>query len=120
MNNLSVTSRVFGLLSRQDSIPARRPVFTIEGDLNQMALQQELLDGHGIATGNAGVYPVLYEEGQVTQALTLIWNSKVDGWWHYKAKYVEHKVCTAEEFHQALERQCAADRRSQDRRSYLR
>lgn len=71
--------------------------FFLGGDLNQMSAQRNFLNSRGITTKQNDVYPCLKQE-DVEKALTLIWTQRVEGWWHYKDKYVEHNICTAEEF----------------------
>lgn len=71
--------------------------FYIEGDLCQMSAQRSFLNARGIETKQNNVYPCLRQE-DVAEALHMIWDSKVEGWWHYMDDYVRHSVCTKEEF----------------------
>ena len=71
--------------------------FFLDGDLNQMRQQREFLDRNGIETRQNNVYPCL-RASDVKEALTLIWNNRVPGWWHYEKHYVENNICTKEEF----------------------
>jgi hypothetical protein len=80
--------------------------FYVSGDLNQMSIQKSFLINHAIDVGQRDVHPVL-KECDVLQALTLIYTNKVEGWWHYQEQYIKYSICTKEEFHNALERQCS-------------
>ncbi len=76
--------------------------FFLDGDLCQMSNQKDFLRKKGFSVDQRNVYPVLKEE-DVKKALELIWSTKTDGWWHYKGKYVELGICTAEEYLKVLE-----------------
>lgn len=75
--------------------------FSLSGDLCQMSNQKTFLLKHGFSVGQTNVYPVL-KEADVKKALKLIWSFKTDGWWHYKDKYVELGICSAEDYLKAL------------------
>lgn len=70
--------------------------FFLEGDLNQMSTQRQFLNNRGIITKQNNVYPCLKEE-DVPKALKLILVNRIEGWWHYKDKYIKHNLCTEEE-----------------------
>jgi len=77
--------------------------FFLDGDLSQMSFQRTFLNNRGISTEQNNVYPCL-RQCDVKNALTLIWEQSCDGWWHYKKKYVELEICTAEEYNSKLSR----------------
>jgi hypothetical protein len=71
--------------------------FFLEGDLSQMAGQRNFLNARGIETQQKDVYPCVREH-EVKEALTMIWENKIEGWWHYGDEYPKYSVCTKEEF----------------------
>ncbi len=71
--------------------------FFIDGDLLQMSEQKRFLQSRGFNVQQNNVYPCLRQE-DVERALKLIWENRVEGWWHYEEKYVELGICTKEEF----------------------
>ncbi len=94
-------SGVFDLLGSAGSTASSEYVFSLSGDLCQMSSQDRFLRGRGFNVGRSDVYPMLKEE-DVEKALTEIWKSKVEGWWHYLPKYLEFQICTKEEFKNAF------------------
>ena len=81
--------------------------YLLDGDLNQMSIQREFLLAQGFSVGQSNVYPCFSAKEDFDKAITLIWELKISGWWHYKDKLVELGVCTTEAFDDALSRQCA-------------
>jgi len=77
--------------------------FFLDGDLSQMSSQKRFLNERGISTKQNNVYPCL-RQSDVKEALTLIWEQRCDGWWHYCKYYVEFGICTKEEFNNRLQR----------------
>ena len=75
--------------------------FFLNGDLSQMSNQRSFLSSKGISLKQNNVYPCL-RDIDVKKALTLIWENRVDGWWHYKERYVQHEICTEEQFNNRL------------------
>lgn len=75
--------------------------FFLDGDLSQMSSQKSVLNRNGIITKQNNVYPCLKEK-DIPKAMEIIWNSRVEGWWHYKELYVKHNICTAKEFDERL------------------
>ena len=68
--------------------------FYLNGDLNQMATQSRFLNSCGIKTKQNNVYPCL-KESDVKNALTLILERKVEGWWNYRSEYKKYGIdCT--------------------------
>ena len=76
--------------------------FLLDGDLMQMRAQEKFLKGRGMKVGRWDCYPALSSQDDFNQAIKLIWENKIEGWWHYKAKLVAIGACTAEEFDKAL------------------
>jgi hypothetical protein len=76
--------------------------FTFEGDLNQMLIQMGFLQHSGFDVGRCGVYPAVKTQDEFDRAITAIWNLKIEGWWHYRKRLIELKVCTDDEFQKAF------------------
>lgn len=77
--------------------------FFLSGDLCQMASQRNFLNSRGIITKQNNVYPCV-KASDVKEALSLIWNVRVEGWWHYRDSYIKYSVCTSEEFMKRLDK----------------
>jgi len=107
----SMSDGVFGLLgcAADKATASKEYTFYLSGDLSQMSSQKSFLRNHGFDVSQSDVYPVLKEE-DVPQALGLIYKYRIEGWWHYKERYVKHSICTAAEFDTALEIQCSRNR----------
>lgn len=73
-------------------------MYNFEGDLNQMAKQKRLLTNHGFDIVMWDVHPTVKTEEEYNRALSLIWSSRCEGWWHYKEHYFKHNICTPYEF----------------------
>lgn len=73
----------------------------LDGDLNQMATQARFLRNSGFSLRRTGVYSIVGAE-EVKMALEFIWNNNVAGWWHYLDNYLEHEICTEEEYNKKL------------------
>lgn len=77
--------------------------FLFSGDLCQMATQARFLGEHGFRVGNVNVYPAVATKEEYHNAIKLIWENRIDGWWHYRDVLVKKlKACTDKEFDQAL------------------
>ena len=76
--------------------------FFLEGNLLQMGEQRDFLQEQGFRVGKVGVYPTLSTEQEYNEAIRLIWEHKVSGWFHYRLNLIETGVCTNEEFSQSL------------------
>ncbi len=77
-------------------------LFTLEGDLSQMANQSDFLEKKGFRVGRIDCYPGLFTEDDYRKALAAIWENRVDGWWHYDEDYVKYGICTMEQFNNRL------------------
>lgn len=76
--------------------------FFLSGDLSQMLTQGEFLRDKGFVVGQVDVYSALRTQKEYDKAITLIWEDKIAGWWHYRERLVELGVCTEEEFKEAI------------------
>jgi hypothetical protein len=97
----SVSPGVLGLVA-QSSQSDPGYVFTLSGDLAQMASQKEYLSRNGFDVGQCGVYPALKSEEEFKRSLALIWENKAWGWHNYERYYVQYGICSNEEFWAAL------------------
>jgi hypothetical protein len=79
----------------------------LEGDLSQMSAQKKFLRGEGFEVGQNDVYPALRDEETFLRAIKLIFEHRVEGWWNYERKLVEHGICTQPEFDAAIARASA-------------
>jgi len=93
---------MYNLLSDLDSRNAEYSFF-LDGDLCQMASQRSFLNNHGVITKQNNIYPCV-KECDREKALRLIWENRVEGWWHYEESYVKFNICTKEEFRTRLSR----------------
>jgi len=69
--------------------------FYLQGDLCQMGLQKSFLLEHDFIVEQSDVYPVL-NEADVPKALTLLFENKIEGWWHYKKELSELGITSEE------------------------
>ncbi len=83
--------------SAMDKEQDKDHTFFLQGDLIQMSNQKSFLIAKGFSVAQNDVYPCLKTE-DIAKALRAIWFSKIEGWWHYKKEYIEHGICTEEEF----------------------
>jgi hypothetical protein len=104
---LSACDGVLNLLcTANDAKASDEYTFYLNGDLSQMAEQKSFLINRGMDVSQRNVYPVL-KECDVLQALKILYEHKVKGWWNYRDRYIKHEICTKEEFQKALELQCS-------------
>jgi len=75
----------------------------MSGDLSQMGTQRRVLNRHGVETIQSDVYPCIKQE-DIPRAMKIIWDNRVEGWWHYESEYVAHSICSKEEFKTRLMR----------------
>jgi hypothetical protein len=74
-------------------------IYTVSGDLSQMSAQKRFLESQGVVLGQVDVYPALRTEKDFLAAVRLIWENRIDGWWHYEKEIVENlKLCSKEDF----------------------
>lgn len=72
--------------------------YSFQGDLCQMAAQRDLLLDYGFKVKMSNVYPTVETEEDFIRAISLIWTTKCEGWWHYRDWYFEHNICTPYEY----------------------
>jgi len=72
------------------------------GGLRHLAVLQELLHQEGLDVGFVGAYPAVKTEDALRKGLTLIWENKIEGWWHYLDQYTTYGICTRAQFDAAL------------------
>ncbi len=107
---ISAEDGVYSLLASAKSGRNDNISFGFQGDLEQMAAQERFLRDKGFVTGRSGGIPGLLSNGDLPQALTLIWTNKVKGWWHYMPEYERFGICTEAEFKIALDVHCSRNR----------
>jgi hypothetical protein len=98
-NNVSSIASLLGSAIRGEREDL---AFTLDGDLRQMAAQEQFLQSHGIRVGRTDVYPGVYTDEDKLRALKLIWENRVEGWWNYRRQFVEFQICTEAEFDAAF------------------
>lgn len=102
---LTACNGVLDLLENSKTAKASEEyTFFLRGDLNQMSTQKSFLINQGFDVGQTNVYPVL-KSCDVTRALKLIYENKVDGWGQYSKECINRGICTTVEFTQELKRQ---------------
>ena len=69
----------------------------LQGDLNQMSIQRQFLTSIGYRLEQCDVYPVVKKE-DVIKALSVIWCSRTEGWWHYKDEFIKYGICTEKDY----------------------
>lgn len=69
-----------------------------QGDLSQAGIQHQFLRQHGFNVLQVDVFPALATKEEYIRALKMIYRNYVHGWWNYKSQYVQHGICTADEF----------------------
>lgn len=79
---------------------AKDPKLThfLRGDLLGMSGQANYLNRNGIKTGVNGGIPGVYSVEDFKRALELFWQNKFSSWWNYRSDFIEHKVCTEDEY----------------------
>ena len=68
-----------------------------------MGIQERFLRGQGLSVRRWDAYPGLRTQEEYDEAIILIWQHKVAGWWHYQKRLVELEICTEKEFKEALD-----------------
>ena len=102
---LTACNGVLDLLNSSKTAKASEEyTFFLSGDLNQMSTQKSFLIRQGFDVGQTNVYPVL-KPNDVTKALKLIYENKIEGWWQYSKECISRGICTTVEFTQELKRQ---------------
>jgi len=79
-------------------------MYTLDGDLGQMAEQMMQLKRFGLNVRQSGAYPGFETETKYKEALKLIWDNNIDGWWHYLNQYIKYEICTEKQYLARLRR----------------
>jgi hypothetical protein len=79
--------------------------YSLQGDLCQMFTQKKAMDLYEVPYIMQDVYPTIEGEKDYKRALVIIWDDRIEGWWHYKEDYVRYGICSAEEFDTRLHKQ---------------
>ena len=90
------------LTSASNGDSSKTHTFFLNGDLSQMSIQKNFLSRRGFSIQQNDVYPCLKPE-DTKEALKAIWENRIEGWWHYKDKYVELGICQKEDFDKRLQ-----------------
>lgn len=75
------------------------------GDIAVANALTEFLKSQAFEVGDAGGSPAFRTKEAYTTALNRIWNLKPEGWTELKKEFVENKICTAQEFDNASQKQ---------------
>ena len=89
----NIEDHVAGLMMGKGSEAPDDFKFSLRGDLNQMGTQKALLQLWSFDVRLSDVNPVLREK-DVVEALSLIWKTRTEGWWHYKEELIKYGICT--------------------------
>lgn len=79
--------------------------YSLQGDLCQMLAQKKAMDLYGVPYIMQDVYPTIEGDNDYKRALIIIWDDRIEGWWHYKEEYVRFGICSEEEFNTRLHKQ---------------
>ena len=71
---------------------------TIRGDLNQIFEQKDKLGRcWGVQITGSHLTFIIHEQS-VKLALRMLYDDTIEGWHHYEDEYIQHGICTKEEF----------------------
>jgi hypothetical protein len=79
---------------------------SLNGDLNQMGIQGEVLRAQGFDVRHNDVYPCLRTTEDFKRALQLFWDRETEGWWNYRERMIEYGICTEETWKAKLDAYC--------------
>lgn len=88
-----VVSLLFSAGRRDEGI-----VYLLSGDLCQMSTQEQYLANQGMNLGHNDVYPGFKTQEEYLEAIRLIWQNRIEGWWNYERELVKAGICTQNEF----------------------
>jgi hypothetical protein len=83
---------VYGLLIHAIN-KDRAEGFALNGDLNTMSIQADVLRAQGFTVTFNDVYPIVQTEDEFKRALQLFWDREVPGWWNYREKMIQYDIC---------------------------
>ena len=115
-HRLQVGEGVLGLLAQANTRKAGYGIVVGDGDLCQMAAQGRFLRERGMDIGNIDVYPAVRTREEELQALRLMWEGRVDGWWNLRERFVREGICTADEAADALHHEVEMEKKYGPRR----
>lgn len=73
----------------------------LDGDLNQMYTQMEVLKRRGISVTVNGGIPIV-NDVDYERSIRVIYENYVIGWWNYRDDLISLGICTKEEFMKRL------------------
>lgn len=82
----------------------QRAYYIFSGDLGQMGTMEDFLRRCGLPVVKSGVYPGFVHEADYIEGLRRIWDARIEGWWNSQTALVKYKICTQEEFTDALQK----------------
>lgn len=84
-----------------------RAYYIFSGDLNQMGIIERFLRERAYPVVKANVYPGFAkdQEEKFKDALKLIFEFRVEGWWRQELNMVKYGICSQEKFNSALGRE---------------
>lgn len=94
------------VVERLSNTDDNRAYFTFDGDLCQMSAMERALREAGFNVVRNNVYPGFREtdKEEYVRALKFIFTNRIDGWWNQERVFIEHGICTQEEFNHTLGR----------------
>jgi hypothetical protein len=101
---------VMGLMSHAINKSRAEGFASLNGDLNQMSIQADVLRAQGFTITFNDVYPIVQTEDDFKRALKLLWDRQVAGWWHYRERMIEYGICTNETWTNKLQEYTASRR----------
>ncbi len=114
MSDLLGFSVAPGTITALSGMDDNRAYYLFDGDLSQMGRIEEFLRARGFPVVKSDVYPGFPkgEQGEqlFIQALRLVFEERVYGWWSQRQYLLQYNICTEEEFTLALEAWCASHR----------
>lgn len=95
-----------GTLAALSGMEDNRAYYIFDGDLNQMGIIYTTLLRAGFPVVKNNVYPGFpkNQEDKYKEALKYLFENRIEGWWSQRSKLLEYKICTEEEFKEALDK----------------
>lgn len=97
---------IYGLMMHAVNKDQAAGFASLQGDLNQMSIQADVLRAQGFTITFSDVYPIVQTEDDFKRALKLFWDRETPGWWHYKERMIQYGICTEERWEEKLESYC--------------
>jgi hypothetical protein len=105
---------VYGLLVHAINKERATGFASLNGDLNQMSIQADVLRANGFTITFSDVYPIVQTEDEFKRALKLFWDRQVPGWWNYREKMLKYEICTEDQWKEKLDAYCEDERKRSD------